>query len=146
MVKYANSIAIILIASLLAVASGYANGEDDHLSFITVESPSPQAKARLLEQWQGLPKHLRKKVASEIVTGRRLGLSSTGTVQLIGAYTQRTGNGDDGKPKRFFHLRQTDLMGARLFWSVLLNPEDETFKILYHINPGKDSSWLKLGS
>jgi hypothetical protein len=71
--------------------------------------------------------------------GDRLGLSSTGTVQLIGIYSQ-------AKPKRLFHLRQIDQFGARLFWTILVNAEDETYRILFHINDlgEKDASWLKL--
>lgn len=145
MIKHVSSIALFLIASLLPLPGDHATGKAGDLSVITIESPSPQAKARLLKQWQELPEELRKRIVSEVVAGRRLGLSSTGTVELIGVYSQLPGNGDRTKPKRLFHLRQTDLFGGRLFWSVLLDPENETFKILYHINQRNDSSWLNLG-
>ena len=145
MIKHFSTIILISVASVLAPPGRSLPGEDRDFSIVTVESPSPQAKARLLERWQNLPRDLRERVAGEIFAGRRLGLSSTGSVQLIGVYTQPTGSGDHGKPKRLFHLRQTDLMGQRLFWSILLDPEGEAFKILYHISPGKDPSWLKLG-
>ena len=65
-------------------------------------------------------------------------LSSTGTVQLIGIYNQPEGKGNKAKPKRLFHLRQTDLCGTRLLWEILVNGEDETYRILFHINePGE---------
>ncbi len=81
-----------------------------------------------------------------MVVGDRLGLSSTGVVQLIGIYNQPAEKGGKANAKQMFHLRQTDLFGQRLFWSILVNPKDETYRILFHINENGDydASWLKL--
>src|SRR5262245_59396513 len=121
--------------------------KDDKSSLVTVESPSVKKGDQLLKEWQSLPSRIRKKIESEIVVGNRLVLSSTGIVQLIGIYHQPEVAGGNGKTKRLFHLRQTDLFGERLFWSVLVNAEDETYRILFHINEvgDRDTSWLKLG-
>jgi hypothetical protein len=117
---------------------------DQRSSLVTVQYPEGQGSDHLLKQWQELPSGIRKKIESEIV-GDRLGLSSTGTVQLIGVYNQPQGK-DEAKPKRLFHLRQTDLFGERLFWSILVNAEEETYRILFHVNERgeNDASWLKL--
>jgi hypothetical protein len=131
---------------LLAILAAAAPGEDDRSSLVTVKCPQGQDADQLLKQWQELPAGTRKKIESEIAVGKRLGLSSTGTVQLIGVYHHPVGNGDKAKPTRWFHLRQTDLFGGRLFWSILVNPEDETYRVLFRINEAgdKDASWLKL--
>ena len=120
--------------------------EDHRSSLVTVQCPRGQDSDQLLKQWQELPSGIRKKIESEIVVGDRLRLSSTGKVQLIGIYNQSEGKGNKAKPKRLFHLRQTDLCGTRLFWEILVNAEDETYRILFHINePGeREASWLKL--
>jgi hypothetical protein len=138
-------IALSSLAVLLFILADAATGEDDQ-SLVTVECPQGQDGDQLLKQWQKLPARIRKKIESEIVVGKRLGLSSTGTVQLIGVYNQSEGKGDTAKPKRLFHLRQTDLFGARLVWSILVNAEDETYRIVFHINESGDkgASWLKL--
>ena len=132
---------------LFVVAYSSQSDKDDKSSLVTVESPSVKNGDQLLKEWQLLPSRIRKKIESEIVVGKRLGLSSTGIVQLIGIYNQPEGEGDKEKTKRLFHLRQTDLFGERLFWSVLVNAEDETYRILFHIKEvgDRDASWLKLG-
>jgi hypothetical protein len=132
---------------LFVIAYSSQSDKDDKSSLVTVESPSVKNGEQLLKEWQLLPSRIRKKIESEIVVGNRLGLSSTGIVQLIGIYNQPEGEGDKAKTKRLFHLRQTDLFGERLFWSVLVNAEDETYRILFHINEvgDRDASWLKLG-
>lgn len=139
-------IALSVVVILLAILGDAATGEDDQSSLVTIKTPHGQDGDQLLKQWQQLPARIRKKIASEIVAGKRLGLSSTGTVQLIGVYNHLEGKGDKAKPKRLFHLRQTDLFGSRLFWSILVNAEDQTYRILFHINEvdDKDASWLKL--
>ena len=139
-------IALSSAVVLLAVLADAAISKDDESPLVTVKCPSAQDRDQVLKQWQQLPVRIRKKIESEIVVGKRLGLSSTGTVQLIGIYDQPKGKGDKEKSKRLFHLRQTDLFGGRLFWSILVNAEDETYKILFHINDvgDRDASWLKL--
>ena len=130
----------------LVLFSYAATAEDNQSSLVTVGDPRGQDGETLLKKWQQLSDSQRKKIESEIVVGKRLGLSSTGTVQLIGVYDQPQDNDRKTKPTRLFHLRQTDL-GGRLFWSILVNPEDEAFRILFRINeaPDDEASWLKLG-
>ncbi|MHB0961385.1 MAG: hypothetical protein ACYC0X_34430 [Pirellulaceae bacterium] len=138
----AMSAAIIWLGALADTAMT----QDHRSSLVTVQCPQGQDSDQLLKQWQELPSGIRKKIESEIVAGDRLGLSSTGKVQLIGIYNQPLGKGNKAKPKRLFHLRQMDLFGRRLFWTILVNAEDETYRILFHINEPdeKDASWLKL--
>jgi hypothetical protein len=147
MVRFVYSVALISCAAWIAIAGDKGSGEEVERSLVTVRCPCPQVRARLLNGWQELPGDLRQKISAEIVTGRRLGLSSTGTVELIGVYTRHAGNGGDTGTNRLFHLRQTDRFGSRLFWSALFDPADETFRVLYHIDTGDDegSARVKLG-
>lgn len=132
----------ISVAVLLAIVADVATSVDQQSSLVTVECPNGQESRLLAKQWQALPSSIRKKVESEIVVGR-LGLSSTGRVQLIGVYDQQ---GFKTKSMRLFHLRQIDLFGSRLFWSILVNPEEETYRVLFHASPSHENneSWLKL--
>ena len=138
----AISCAVILLASFAHPASS----KDAESSLVTVQSPPGQDGDQLLKRWQQLPSRIRKRIESEIVVGKRLGLSSTGRVQLIGLYNQLEGEGDKAKPKQLFHVRQTGLFGTRLFWSILVNAEDGTYRILFHINEvgAPDAPWLEL--
>jgi hypothetical protein len=138
--------ALSAVVVLLAIFADAATGEGDPSPSVTVKCPPGQDAARLLKQWQELPAEIRRRIESEIFVGNRLGLSSTGTVQLIGVYHQPEVKGDEAKPKRLFQLRQTDLFGERLFWSILVNPEEGTYRILFHANEAgdKDAAWLKL--
>jgi hypothetical protein len=141
-----KAIVLSSAAVLLVILANIAMSEDQRSSLVTVQCPPGQDSDQLFKQWQELPSEIRKRIESEIVVGGRLGLSSTGAVQLIGIYNQRDGRGDETKSKRLIHLRQTDLFGQRLFWSILINVDDETYRILFHINePSEnDASWFKL--
>jgi hypothetical protein len=157
-------ISLLAASVLIAAVGGPSHGDDESqsesassklaeikslasdqrsTSLVNVKRSPSQSKI-LQQQWDELPEGLRKRIESEIVVGR-LGLSSTGRVELIGVYTQGRGRDDDKKPQRHFHLLQQDLFGSRLFWSTLINPDDATYKVLYHVNePGEASSWRKL--
>lgn len=70
----------------------------------------------------------------------RMGLSSTGKIRLIGVYRQVGGKEKNEEGRKTFHFLQLDLMGARLFWPVLNDPEVSTARVLYDINgrPGEE--------
>jgi len=114
---------------------------DARKSFEMVENaPLQRDRDQLLKQWQQLPERLRK----TLYHGGPMGLDGQGHIQLIGVYNQR--EGDQEKPQRFFHLRQTGDFGRSLIWSILVNAEDETYRILFdrrEVLDG-DASWLKL--
>ncbi len=64
---------------------------------------------------------------------RKLGLSSTGFIKLIGKYhlTEKSKLGD--KNDLIFHFIQQDLFGGRLFWSCLVNLNNGKMQVLYHV-------------
>lgn len=115
---------------------------DVRKSLEIVKSARLQDPDELLKQWQHLPDQLRK----ELYVGGPLGLSAQGQIQLIGVYNRWEVGGGKNQPKRFFHLRQTDTFGGSLLWSILVNAEDETYRILFHHAKigDSDGSWLKL--
>lgn len=68
----------------------------------------------------------------------KLGLSSTGTVKVIGKYHLTEDCKLGKKSDEVLHVIQQDLFGNRLFWSCLVNLTQERIQILYHCNKPDD--------
>jgi hypothetical protein len=81
-----------------------------------------QSKDKLASSWQAIADNQRDQIQRYLF---RLGLSSTGVVQLIGVYR-------DDASGALLHFQQLDLFGTRLVWSVLVNPDDMTARVIYH--------------
>ena len=124
-----RQIALTVTVVFMAVGVGPVRGEGEYTGLVTVKG---QDEELLLSQWEQIPVEVRKRIDSTIV-GQRLGLSSTGRVQLIGVYAQQLPD-DEDNPQRLLHLRQADLFGSRLFWSILVDPDKKTYRILFHVN------------
>jgi len=83
-----------------------------------------------LAAWEAVPRERRE--AIEAYLFGRLGLSSTGVVQLAGAYRDHAGGA-------LLHFQQADLHGSRLVWSVLVDPDELSARVLYHAQEGHAS-------
>lgn len=99
----------LLACLLLALGADIARGAEGGLvAFGAARSQS----ARALESaWKAVPEHKRRAIERYLVS---LGVSSTGTVRLVGAWQL------DGRP--LLHFQHMDLLGDRLVWSVLVDP------------------------
>ncbi len=71
-----------------------------------------------------------------------LGMSSTGSLQLIGVYRLTNPSEFGEKGDKVFHLLQQDLFGDRLFWSCLVNVDSEMTRVLYDVNAKKNQFHL----
>ncbi len=89
---------------------------------ITFDSTPRQSKQQLVSSWHGVPAKKRSAIESYLLIG--LGLSSTGTVQLIGVYRETE--------NPLLHFQHLDLHGARLVWSVLVDPTNMSARVIYH--------------
>lgn len=126
-------IALVPTAILVLCAGSTARAEEATAgSLVAFESPVGQSEERLSAKWRMIEDGKRKRIESFLVT--RLGLSSTGQIQLIGTYQLSSDDPSVGEQQHLLHFRQLDLMGRRLFWSVLVDPEAETVRVLYHAN------------
>ena len=61
----------------------------------------------------------------------KLGLSSTGSLQVIGNYLLTHDSKLGVKSDKVMHIIQQDLLGGRLFWSCLVNVTQSKVQILY---------------
>ena len=64
---------------------------------------------------------------------KELGLSSTGTLVLVGNYKLTENSKFGQKGDQVIHVIQQDLFGGRLFWSVLVNLTGNKIQILYRV-------------
>ena len=101
-------------------------------SVICVKSSHPKLP-RIKEEWDALSKGTRKQI-QEICL--RQGLSSTGIFELSEIYE----HSDDGTQNRLFHLIQKDLMGERLYWSILVDPDQRLYRMNFYINRQEGSA------
>lgn len=117
---------------VIVVALPHADAADPNpvkYPFISFGNHFTQSPEKLSAQWEALSPEQRKTISDYLVG--RLGLSDTGGIQLSGVYQQAT----NAHPKKVvFHFQQFDLLGSRLFWSVLIDPEEQSAQLLYHIN------------
>lgn len=115
-----------------ARASGSTARIPDDEFMITFEPGHFQSREVLLEHWKRFPIEKRKEIVQFLFM--RLGLSSTGGIRLIGVYQNRYVEDKRAQDKRILHFQQLDLFEGRLFWSVLVYPEESTARLLYHVN------------
>lgn len=91
---------------------------------LSFEAHASQSKARLEASWKALDDEQRTAIQDYLL---RLGLSSTGAIQLVGVY-------QDDALGTIMHFQQLDLLGHRLFWSVLIDPSPLSARVLYHVD------------
>jgi len=113
-------------------ASNQASNDSDSDAWISFESSVFQSKDALSARWKQIPPDKRKQIATFLLM--RLGLSSTGKIQLIGVYRDPEKETSNGQERTLLHFQQLDLLGGRLFWSVLVDPDASTARVLYHVN------------
>mgnify|MGYP000903546804 CR=1 FL=1 len=111
--SFALAGAVLLAGSVVAFTRPHVHyslvgAEGGLVAFGAARSQS----ARALESaWKAVPEHKRRAIERYLVS---LGVSSTGTVRLVGAWQL------DGRP--LLHFQHLDLLGDRLVWSVLVDP------------------------
>ena len=110
--------------ALLLVLTGCTHAEQaSHPGEVLSFEPSVfQSENKLTASWKALGTDQRDMIQGYLFS---LGVSSTGVIQLIGVY------GDDGSGA-LLHFQQLDLYGSRLFWSVLVDPDDMSARVIYH--------------
>lgn len=101
-----------------------------HAGAISFEAPEFQSKDALVARCHELSPAKRERIETYLLN--RLGVSSTGRIQLIGAYQQPHAGDETGRS--FLHFQQVDLMGTRLAWSALVDPEALKVLVLYHLD------------
>ncbi|HET6395803.1 MAG TPA: hypothetical protein VFF91_03070 [Pseudoxanthomonas sp.] len=119
-------IALLLFLSLCPLAAPGA----DAPGLLAFGPEAFQSRDTRLAAWEAVPRERRE--AIEAYLFGRLGLSSTGVVQLAGAYHDHAGGA-------LLHFQQADLHGSRLVWSVLVDPDELSARVLYHAQEGPAS-------
>ena len=117
---------VLVLAVLLLSIDAALAAEGAHLISLE-QNPSQSAQSRA-KAWVDIPKEKRERIQDYLRV--KLGLSSTGHVQLTGVYRVDS----RGESKRLVHIQQLDLMGARLYWSVLVDPDGMSARVLYHVD------------
>jgi hypothetical protein len=109
---------------LFLVLSGCRHAEQaSHATELLSFEPSVfQSENKLTSSWRAMAEDQRDMIQGYLFS---LGVSSTGVIQLIGVY------GDDASGA-LLHFQQLDLYGSRLFWSVLVDPDDMSARVIYH--------------
>jgi hypothetical protein len=111
-------ITFLLITGVCSSAADISHARD----LISLERSVFQTDDKIAAEWKAIAEDRRDRIQEYLF---RLGLSSTGTIQLIGVYR--------GDPSRtLLHFQQLDLHGSRLVWSVLVDPEDMSARVIYH--------------
>lgn len=108
---------------LLALA-GCARAEETRYAaeLISFEPSVFQSEDKLAASWKAIDQD-RSDIIHRYLFA--LGVSSTGVIQLIGAY------GTDGSGA-LLQFQQIDLYGTRLVWSVLVDPDAMSARVIYH--------------
>jgi hypothetical protein len=132
------------IIPLLIAALGFAQtiAAPQQEGLITFSPGRGQTEAELRAAWAKIPEDTRKQIESHLVSG--LGLSSTGTINLLGSFN----NAPTGNTKNFrvFQFQQVDLFGSRLFWTALIDPDALTSRVIYHVDESKiQTKWVAFG-
>ena len=120
----------VIAISLTLATFVHAETEILPTKVISFDSPSSQSKEALSSSWNEIPSDKRRKIENYLMTS--LGLSSTGKIHLIGVYRHPRKEYESKKRENILHFQQLDLMGTRLFWSVLIDSEASTAWVLYH--------------
>ena len=122
-----------MTARILAALSFLVLGHDirAETGFIAFGEPKLLDGGPLQRQraWEAVDPAVRKSIETYLL--RHLGLSSTGSISLIGYYSVTGHDALGPEGSRVFHFIQRDLGGARLFWSCLANPQNRKVRILY---------------
>jgi hypothetical protein len=110
--------------ALLLVLTGctHAQQASHPRELLSFEPSAFQSANKLTASWKALGTDQRDMIQRYLFS---LGVSSTGVIQLIGVY------GDDASGA-LLHFQQLDLYGNRLFWSVLVDPDDISARVIYH--------------
>jgi hypothetical protein len=116
---------VLVLAALLFSANGLTAAG---AQLISSEPHPSQSAPSLAGAWEDLSEEKRQRI--EDYLRMKLGLSSTGRVQLMGVYRVDS----LGESRELVHIQQLDLMGARLCWSVLVDPDAMSAKVLYHVD------------
>lgn len=112
-------------ASIVLAASGLCAVPASLAQQAPAFEPHPsQSNAYLEASWKALDDKQRTAIQDYLL---RLGLSSTGAIQLVGVY-------QDDALGTIMHFQQLDLLGHRLFWSVLIDPSPLSARVLYHVD------------
>jgi len=91
--------------------------------------------------WEKLAPSQRKRI--EDFLRMKLGLSSTGTIELIGSYKTIEEKDFSQHGDLIFHFIQKDLFGDRLFWSTLINSTNNKSLLIYHCAPGSSKDKIQ---
>ena len=91
--------------------------------------------------WEKLAPSQRKRI--EGFLRMKLGLSSTGTIELIGSYKTIEEKDFSQHGDLIFHFIQKDLFGDRLFWSTLINSTNNKSLLIYHCAPGSSKDKIQ---
>ena len=91
--------------------------------------------------WEKLAPSQRKRI--EGFLRMKLGLSSTGTIELIGSYKTIEEKDFSQHGDLIFHFIQKDFFGDRLFWSTLINSTNNKSLLIYHCAPGSSKDKIQ---
>ena len=91
--------------------------------------------------WEKLAPSQRKRIEGFLLL--KLGLSSTGTIELIGSYRTIEEKDFSQHGDLVFHFIQKDLFGGRLFWSTLINSTNNKSLLIYHCAPGSSKDKIQ---
>ena len=91
--------------------------------------PTAQSRDQAVRSWNAIAEDRRATIQQYLFS---LGVSSTGVIQLIGVYRK-------DESGTLLHFQQVDLNGSRLFWSVLIDPEAMSGRVIYHVQQARVS-------
>jgi hypothetical protein len=115
-----NLLRHIIVFLLIPCSSVFSEPEKSNLIITDVRD----CFQSISDIWGSIEGDKKKRIQNKLLS---LGLSSTGIIYLVGEY----GNIETGSN---FHFIQQDLLGSRLFWSVLVELESEEIIVLYRSN------------
>ena len=105
-----SAIAALLIMTVTTVYS----------SMVSLDQPLIQSTERIASEWKQIDESQQKQIQNYLLG---LGLSSTGTIHLIGIF--------DVDNRKVMQFQQFDLHGTRLVWSVLVDPATMSSRIIF---------------
>jgi hypothetical protein len=117
------------IALLLAAAASSLAARTSHAQELFSFEPTAQSRDQAVGTWNAIAEDRRGRIQQYLMS---LGLSSTGVIRLIGVYRK-------DESGSLLHFQQLDLHGSRLFWSVLIDPEDMSGRVIYHVQHARVS-------
>ena len=127
---------VLTMVAVLILGGGWGQAAQS-TSLTTVEPHGSQTVEKRANAWKEVGAEKRKIIESYLM--RELGFSSTAHTQLLGVYRHEQQN-ESSEAGLLLHIQQLDLMGARLFWSVLVDPDAMSVRVLYHVDASKVST------